>query len=268
MKVILRTLLILAPALACTLHAGLLADDKKAKEPEKKKAEPAKPVVVEDQWINADLKDKQYINSYFKTYTFKMEKDKSYQIDLASANAYRVVLRLENSAGNQVASDFDQSGRNQPATIIHRSSKTEDYQIIATCLNQNNLNGKFTLTVKELTGDEGKPIELKIDKGVGEYRGNLGRTDPRYNGKIHKLFLVKLEQGKTYQIDHISGAFDAYLYLQSPEGNVLAQDDDGGVGLNSRIVYQAAKTGEYRIVATSLGGQGVGQFSFQVTEKK
>src|SRR5262245_15857593 len=93
-----RLILVAAACLgSLSLLSHLGADDNKAKDPDNKQAEPAKPVVVEDQWINADLKDKQYTNSYFKIYTFKMEKDKSYQIDLASANGYRTVLRLENS---------------------------------------------------------------------------------------------------------------------------------------------------------------------------
>ena|SRR6516164_4933649 len=260
------TLVLTALAGSLLLQGGLWAGDQKAKEAEKKKREAAKPIVVNDQWINADLKDKIYTNSFFKSYTFKMQKDKSYQVDL-NANNYRAVLRLENAAGDQLASDVDRFGGNQPATVVYRATKTEDYQIIATALNANG-NGKFTLTIKELTGDEGKPIDLKLDKGSGTFSGNLARSDTRYNGKIHKLFLVKLEEGKSYQIDHMSGNFDAYLYLQGPEGKVLAEDDDGGEGLNSRIIHRAAKTGEYRIVATSLNGQGTGQFTFTVQEKK
>jgi hypothetical protein len=255
-----------------TLGAGLLfhghvgADQKKTKEPEKKKTEPAKPIVVEGELINADLKDKVQQNSFSKSYTFRMEKDKSYQIDLYS-RTFRPFLRLENSNGNAVATDFDQFGQGGPATIIHRASKTEDFQIVATTINPNAV-GKFTVTVKELTGKEGAPIELKFEKGRGVFQGNLGQADPRYAGKIHKLFIVKMEQGKTYQIDHMSRDFDAYLYLQDPNGTVLAQDDDGGEGLNSRIIHRANKTGEFRIVATSLGGRSVGAFTFQVTEKK
>ena len=251
-----------------TLAIGLLVHSATAgdkKEPEKKQ-EPDKPVVVESELINADLKDKVLTASYCKTFTFKMEKDKSYQIDLSST-AFRPYLRLENSAGTQVAVDFDQFGQVGPATVIHRASKTEDYEIICTT-NINNARGKFTLTVKELTGDEGKPIALKIEKGIGKFEGNLNKTDPRYMGKIHKLFIVNLEKGKTYQIDHMSRNFDAYLYLIGPDGGILAQDDDGGEGLNSRIIHAANKDGEYRIVATSLGGRSFGQFTFQVAEQK
>jgi hypothetical protein len=246
-------------------HAS--AEDKKTGGPEKKKkAPPAPPVIVDGEITNADLKDKLQTQSYVKTYTFKMEKDRSYQFELAGTT-FRPYLRLENSAGNQVAIDFDQFGGNQSAVIIHRSAKTEDFTIVCTSIIPNS-QGKFKLIVKELTGDEGKPLELKFEKGKATFNGNLAAADPRYMGKIHKMFHVKLEEGKTYQIDHMSGAFDAYLYLIGPDGSVLAQDDDGGVGLNSRIVHRAGKTGEYRIVATSLGGRQLGAFNFVVEEKK
>lgn len=239
------------------------ATDKKAKEPEKKKPQPAKDIVVHGELINVDLKDKVITQSFCKTFTYKMEKDKSYQIELNSP-AFRAYLRLEDSEGRQLGADFDRFG-NQSAVLVHRATKTGDHEIIATALNGGG-TGKFTLTVKELTGELGKPIDLKKEKGGATYTGNLARTDLKYNGKIHKLFIFEMEGGKTYQIDHMSKAFDAYLYLQGPDGAVLAQDDDGGEGLNSRIVHKAAKTGKYRMVATSLGGSSTGQFTFSIRQ--
>src|SRR5438132_13625812 len=116
-----RTMAVLGTLAGSLLLQGNLgAGDKKAKEPDKKKSGPMKQVVVDDQWVNADLKDKQFGNSHFKSYTFKMEKDKSYQIDLSAGTSW-AVLRLENSAGNQMASDFHPFTNNQPATIIYRS---------------------------------------------------------------------------------------------------------------------------------------------------
>ncbi len=39
---------------------------------------------------------------------------------------------------------------------------------------------------------------------------------------------------------------------------MLAQNDDGGRGTNSRIVHQAAVDGNYRLIATSLSGTRLG----------
>jgi hypothetical protein len=238
---------------------GVGAGEKDKKEKVKK----ADDIVVNGELIKADLKDKVVVNGFCKTFTFKMEKDKAYQIELQSQN-FRPYLRLEDSAGKQVAADFDRLG-NQSAVIVHRPAKTEDYTIITTTLNVNAV-GKFTLTVKELTGDEGKPIELKIEKGVATHQGNLTKLDPKYMGKIHKLFIIQLEKDATYQIDHIFKGFDAYLYLENSDGKVLAQDDDGGEGLNSRITHKATASGKYRVVATSLGGSSVGAFTFSIRQ--
>ena len=271
MKLQWRSAVVLTLIAALGLLSTLNASDKKAKEPEKKKAEPAKPVVVNDQWIDGDAKDKIYTGSLMKKYIFKMEKDKSYQIELNSQGS-QAVLRLENAAGSQVATDLDRFG-NQSAAIVHRATKTEDYEIIATALNFN-ANGKYRLTVTELTGDEGKPIDLKLDKGAANFSGSIARSDPRYANKIHKLFIVKLEANKNYQINMLSKGMDSYLYLLSPEGAVLAQDDDGGggdpgafSGLDSKIVHRVNKAGEYRIVATSLGGTQTGEFILKIQEK-
>jgi len=243
---------------------GISLADQKAKDVPKKKAEPMKPIVVSGEWITADAKDRVFTNSYCKTYTLKMEKGKTYLLDLTST-VIQAGLRLEEAGGNQVAQDFDQF-RNQGASIVYRPSKTDDFQIIATSA-QPNAIGKFTLTVKELTGDEGKPIELQLAKGQVSITNALARTDQRYSGKICKQLTIKLEAGKTYQFDHKSRNFDAYLYLIGPDGNVLAQDDDSGGNLDSRIVHRATKTGEYRVIATSLGGQGIGPFTFIVQER-
>ena len=255
-------MIIIVAVASLLLNTHLGAGDKKDKGKDKPK--PMDDVVINSELIKGDLKDKVITNSFSKTYTFPMEKGKGYQIELQS-QAFRPYLRLENSTGQQIGADFDRFGM-QTAVIVHRPAKSEDFQIIATSQTAN-ATGKFKLTIKELTGAEGKPIDLKFEKGVVTFNGNLDRTDPKYNGqKIHKLFVIELQKGSTYQIDHMAKNFDAYLYLESPEGKVLAQDDDGGEGLNSRITHKATETGKYRVIATSLGGASIGPFNFQIRQ--
>lgn len=206
------------------LHANIGADEKKAKEPEKKPAEPAKPIVINDELINADLKDKVLTGSACKTYTLKMQKDKTYHIELASPG-FPAHVRLENPAGSQIDAGTSQFGA---ACISHRPAKTEDHTIIATTQNAGAV-GKFTLTVTEIPEYDGKPIELKNENGQGTHTGPLLKTDPVRNGKRHRVFVFNMEKGQTYQIDMTSKAFDSYLFLESPDGKtVLTQDDDGG----------------------------------------
>lgn len=82
--------------------------------------------------------------------------------------------------------------------------------------------------------------------------------------KRHKLYAVHMEANRTYQIDLVSNQFDSYLYLIDDAGVVVMEDDDTGGQLNSRIIFRPNRTGAYRIEATSLGGQGVGNYTLTV----
>ena len=48
--------------------------------------------------------------------------------------------------------------------------------------------------------------------------------------------------------------FDAYLFLKDDAGKTLAQNDDNGESLDSRIIFKAEKAGTYHVIATSLSG--------------
>src|SRR5262245_49426309 len=126
------------------------------------------------------------------------------------------------------------------------------------------LNDDGFITPAEVLRVIRRPFELKLKKGQASYQGAIEASDEKYQNKIAKIFTVRLEAGKKYQFDHMSKAFDAYLYLEGPDGNILAQDDDSGGNLNSRIIHRAAKTGVYRLAATSLPGSATGAFTFAV----
>lgn len=164
-----KTLLRLAPALllttVCVLQPHLWAGDKK--DPDKK-PEPAKEVIVKDQLINADLKDKVRTGSYCKTYTYKMIEGRNYQIDMKSTD-FDSYLRLENPEGVQVAFD-DDSGGFPDARIIYRAPKTGDYTIICTTFGAGS-TGKYTLIVKDLTGGA-------VPKDKDEKKDKIGQAAP------------------------------------------------------------------------------------------
>jgi hypothetical protein len=67
----------------------------------------------------------------------------------------------------------------------------------------------------------------------------------------------------TARIDLESDAFDAFLVLKDSQGNVVASDDDGGSGLNSRIERVLA-AGTYEIVASSFGPNQTGAYQLTV----
>jgi hypothetical protein len=91
--------------------------------------------------------------------------------------------------------------------------------------------------------------------------GRLGQEDPRDRVRKtspHKVYTVNLEAGVPHVMDLQSPDFDTYLRLEDSEGVQLAEDDDGGGGLNSRLVYTPTHSGPFRVIVTTFhGGSGV-----------
>jgi tetratricopeptide (TPR) repeat protein/tRNA A-37 threonylcarbamoyl transferase component Bud32 len=113
------------------------------------------------------------------------------------------------------------------------------------------------------------PANAEIPSYPRVYDVGMGlQLKGRLNAKTTKLiYQVNLKAGMTYVIDMISSdpkALDPYLILADSKGVKLAEDDDGGGGLNARITFRAVKDGAYRIVAASFGPAGNGEFTLTV----
>lgn len=103
-----------------------------------------------------------------------------------------------------------------------------------------------------------KPIDIK---------NVLEETDPK-DEKLNfpsRKFNVKLQKDKSYVIDMVSTDFDTYLRLLDKKGRQLAEDDDGGGDLNSRIIASPSESGDHTVVATTFDGK-VGNFTLKVRE--
>jgi hypothetical protein len=58
---------------------------------------------------------------------------------------------------------------------------------------------------------------------------------------------------------------DPYLVLLDPTGRVVGRDDDGGVGLDARLVHTFARTGRYTVVATSYRPEATFDYDLTVS---
>jgi hypothetical protein len=95
------------------------------------------------------------------------------------------------------------------------------------------------------------------DKGL-KVEGKLSPDDPKdkvQTNSPHQVHTLKMKKDQTFQIDLVSGAFDAFLRVEDESGKQLAMDDDSGGNLNSRIYFKAPKDGSYRLIATSFDGK-------------
>lgn len=76
---------------------------------------------------------------------------------------------------------------------------------------------------------------------------------------------ITLTAGESYTItlDGVSLS-DPYLYLYDSSSNLLAENDDGGPGLNSQITFTATTSGTYYIEANSYLSAGTGTYEIEV----
>jgi hypothetical protein len=106
---------------------------------------------------------------------------------------------------------------------------------------------------------------LTLVKNKLTHRGTTELTTGEpYQGKASfKVFTIRLAAGKGYQIELLCVAHSAYLFLEGPDGQIVAQHA-GGADQKARIVYRAPTGGDYRIVATSHSGERTGPFTLTV----
>jgi hypothetical protein len=217
----------------------------------------------------------EFKNSPRKVYTVALTAGKAYQIDLKSKD-FDTVLRLEDAKGKEVAFNDDVDPSTFDSRIIYKAAASGDFKIIVTCFDEKKV-GNFTLSVVEADKKaiataaskfKGTPIELKIKDGKATHAGELNEKDPTAFKHYYKLFTVELEEGKTYRIDLKNAGedknFDPHLYVEDAAENAVANDDDGGDGLNSRLTFKAARTGTYRLIATTNPQLQTGRFTLEV----
>ena len=97
---------------------------------------------------------------------------------------------------------------------------------------------------------------LSANSCISPLRGNTRAARYSFAGVAGQQIALQLS----------STAFDAYLYLFRPDGTVLAEDDDGAGGFNSRIPANAGlitlpTTGTYLIEATAFDATATGAFT-------
>jgi len=96
--------------------------------------------------------------------------------------------------------------------------------------------------------------------------GTLTAADPVLpsDSSHYKLFTFYGTAGQTVEIRLVSSDFDAYVYLRDQNGQIIAQDDDSGGGLNALIFCPLPRTGTYQILANAQRANEYGTFTLSL----
>ena len=186
----------------------------------------------------------------FKLHYVNLTKGRTYSIQMSSSD-FDTTLVLEDLRGNLLARDTDYYD-DLYGNIVFRPPVTGRYRLIANATAPK--EGFYTITIREL------PVVMSVTD-------ELTPRDPTQNDISHKTFDVKLTAGRRYIIEMESDAFDAFVKLLNPDGAIIAFNDECGTQNNSRLVFEAVRTENYRIVATSFGPNATGAFTLTVCEE-
>jgi hypothetical protein len=127
------------------------------------------------------------------------------------------------------------------------------------------LHPGFDLCAGDKKKDEKKAEQAPLLKKSAELKPS-DEKDAKRTKSPRKIYTIALAAGKTYQFDLASKDFDAYLRLEDAAGNEVAFNDDAGAStFDSRIVYKAAKAGDYKIIVMSYDARA-GNFTLTVIE--
>lgn len=178
------------------------------------------------------------------------------------------LLRLYDSTGTQIAVN-DDGGEGLNSELTYTTSGAQTVYLSAEGY-ANLRSGSYTLTSSadstggDVAGDTSTGQTLNVGQTIFGLIDQPGDTD---------WYAVNVQPGATYQFDLVPGSGanainDPYLALFNSAGQFLSSNDDGGLGLNSSLVFEASSSGRVYISAETFSltsDQGTYELSLSAT---
>lgn len=196
-------------------------------------------------------------------YRVRLTAGESYRFTLNSdgETGFDPMVRLFDSAGQEVAMD-DDGGEGLNSYLEFTAVTTGNYFVEARGFSEEAV-GAYTLSAQrgDIPADASTDAALGAD---GDYReGVLSPEGDR------DWYRIELAEGQALRIHAESAQSndslgDPYLVLYGPDGAQIAEDDDGGQGLNAYIEYQAATAGAHYIEVRGYSESASGRYIVSV----
>ncbi|HWO87937.1 MAG TPA: PPC domain-containing protein [Gemmatimonadales bacterium] len=133
------------------------------------------------------------------------------------------------------------------AVVSFRAATAGRYTIVATSYPDNPVVGSYQLQLSDETGRFAEPGERATISSGQTREGRLEPGDQQQGSYLTDVWVFQGRAGQIARIDVMSTEFDVYATLLDDAGAVLASDDDGGEGTNSRIAHTLPRTGTYTL---------------------
>jgi hypothetical protein len=153
-----------------------------------------------------------------------------------------------------VVDSNDDGGDGNSARILAVLPGTGTYLAAVSAFTQGGAGGRYTLALTGSTAlaEAGRIGRIAFGQRLAGRleRGDEAREDNGYQDRWE--FDARPDQDVTVELR--SGAFDTYVELRDPQGNVVAENDDGlGDGTDSFVAAHLTRGGRYRIVVRGYG---------------
>jgi Bacterial pre-peptidase C-terminal domain len=215
--------------------------------------------------------DARYDGKPFQAYNFQCTAGQAFQFAITSS--WDNYARVFDPMGSEVAHD-DDSGGSLNARVTYTCAVTGTYRLAVTVFSPSTTPGPYTMTVTSIGGPGMAPTMQPMANPSGvvgtiqagqQAQGVLSQADARYEGKPFQAYNFQCNAGQPFQMD-VESSWDNYALVFDPMGNVVAQDDDSGEGLNARISYTCVVTGTYRLaVSVYAPSTTPGPYTMRVT---
>ncbi|MDY6786288.1 MAG: hypothetical protein SW833_27705, partial [Cyanobacteriota bacterium] len=179
-------------------------------------------------------------------------------VQLNLNGVFDTYLQLIDAETGEAIANNDDGGPGLNSQLTFTPDSSIDYIVRATSFGSG-ATGTYNLITT--TGEL-----LALTNTINGTLDSSDSNNPTRNGRYHDDYsLDNLTVGQQVQVN-LDGAFDTYLQLINGDtGAVIANNDDGGSGLNSQLNFTVESGVDYVIRATSFGSGATGEYGLTTT---
>ena len=212
-------------------------------------------------------------SSHYKLYAFVGGRGDTVTAELTSDD-FDANLLLADASGNVLRKD-DDGGSNCNARLTYVLPVAANYRLYANSSARAEL-GEYRLSIARGTRPA---VPDSSCRGFGRVAGmiQVGQTvtgrladnDPMFtsDSTYFNRWILPVLLNQTFTVDLTADDFDAFLLLTRGRGDKLVDNDDGGGGCNSRLVYTATDDHPLRVVVSTVGAKrATGRYTLRVSD--
>jgi len=152
----------------------------------------------------------------------------------------------------------DDSGSDTDASLVVTLPHDGHFSVLANSYDSGSF-GDYEIVLMRARDEKPKLGEEQVFRAELTDGGDTMDDESFYN-----MHIVPAQAGEALDITLASAAFDAYLFLLDPDGDVLFEDDDSAQGTNARGSFIVPITGNYTAIVNTVEPESVGPYSLVV----